>query len=100
MIEVPNDIQVIVEPRDAAAEALAAHIRSTGHAFSMFDAARLVLADGERFQVRFICAAERPQGLFQTAANGGLYLSREEALSQVLRSAALEQYYRDRKSVV
>ncbi len=93
-MELPKDIQVVIEPRDSAVEALAAHIRASGHAFSMFDAARLVLADGERFQARFICAPERAQGLFQTPANGGLYLTREEALSHVLRGAGIEQYYR------
>lgn len=93
-VEVPQDIQVVIEPRDAAVEALAGHIRASGHAFSMFDAARLVLADGERFQVRFTCDPARAQGLFQTRANGGLYLSREEALSHLLRGPAIEQYYR------
>lgn len=93
-VEVPQDIQVVIEPRDVAVEALAGHIRTSGHAFSMFDAARLVLADGERFQVRFTCDPARAQGLFKTAANGGLYLSREEALSHLLRGPAIEQYYR------
>ncbi len=93
-VEIPRDIQVIIEPRDSAAEALAAHIRASGHAFSMFDAARLVLADPERFQARFSCAPERAQGLFQTIADGGLFLSRDEALAHVLRGPALESYYR------
>jgi len=93
-VEIPRDVQVVIEPRDSAAEALAAHIRASGHAFSMFDAARLVLADPERFQARFSCAPERAQGLFQTTADGGLFLSRDEALAHVLRGPALESYYR------
>ena len=93
-VEIPRDIQVIIEPRDSAAEALAGHIRASGHAFSMFDAARLVLADPERFQARFGCAPERAQGLFQTTADGGLFLSRDEALAHLLRGPALESYYR------
>lgn len=93
-VEIPRDIQVTIEPRDSAAEALAGHIRASGHAFSMFDAARLVLADPERFQARFSCAPERAQGLFQTTADGGLFLSRDEALAHLLRGPALESYYR------
>lgn len=93
-VEIPRDVQVVIEPRDSAAEALAGHIRASGHAFSMFDAARLVLADPERFQARFSCAPERAQGLFQTTADGGLFLSRDEALAHVLRGPALESYYR------
>jgi hypothetical protein len=82
-----------VEPEDKAAEALAAHIRGSGHAFSMFDAARLVLAENDRFHVRFTCAAERNQ-LLNVTADGGVFLSHDEALQHVLRGPALEQFYR------
>lgn len=92
-VEIPKDVQVVIEPEDKSSEALAAHIRSAGHAFSMFDASRLVLAEGDRFHARFICAAERPTGLFATH-DGGLFLTRDEALHHVLRSKALETFYR------
>ncbi len=92
-VEIPKDVQVVIEPEDKSAEALAAHIRSTGHAFSMFDASRLVLAEGDRFHARFICAAERASGLFATH-DGGLFLTRDEALHHVLRSKAIETFYR------
>ncbi len=93
-VEIPKDIKVVIEPEDKSAEALANHIRSSGHAFSMFDAARLVLAEGERFHARFSCAPERPTGLFVASADGGLFTSREEALSHVLHSPAIETYYK------
>lgn len=89
----PRDVQVIIEPEDKAAEALATHIRTSGHAFSMFDAARLVLVDGDRFHARYVCASERPGGLFATK-DGGLFLNREEALQHVMRSSALDAFYR------
>lgn len=92
-VEIPKDVQVVIEPEDKSAEALAAHIRGTGHAFSMFDAARLVLAEGDRFHARYICASERPSGLFVTN-DGGLFLARDEALQHVLRGKALEAFYR------
>jgi hypothetical protein len=93
-VEIPKDIRVLIEPEDKSAEALANHIRSSGHAFSMFDAARLVLAEGDRFHARFSCAPERPTGLFVTPADGGLFLSRDEALTHILRSPAIGTYYR------
>ena len=93
-VEIPRDVQVTIEPEDKSAEALANHIRNSGHAFSMFDAARLVLAEGDRFQARYTCASERASGLFVTPADGGLFLTRDEATQHVLRSAALETYYR------
>ncbi|MCX6855574.1 MAG: hypothetical protein NTV80_11800 [Verrucomicrobia bacterium] len=93
-VEIPRDVQVTIEPEDKSAEALANHIRNSGHAFSMFDAARLVLAEGDRFQARYTCASERQSGLFVTPADGGLFLTRDEATQHVLRGAALESYYR------
>jgi hypothetical protein len=93
-VEMPKDVQITIFPEDKAVDALAAHVRQTGHAFSMFDAARLVLAGGDRFMVRFRCAEERPTGLYHVPADGSLFLTRDEALHHVLRSAALDEFYR------
>lgn len=93
-VEIPRDVQLTIFPEDKAVDALAAHVRQTGHAFSMFDASRLVLAGGERFVVRFRCAEERPAGLFNVPADGSLFLTRDEALNHVLHSAAQEEFYR------
>lgn len=92
-VELPQDVRVLIEPSDATLDALATHIRVSGQAFSMFDAARLVLARGDRFQARFQCANDRAQGLFQTR-DGGLFLSRDEAFAHALRGQALEAFYR------
>lgn len=93
-IELPKDVQVTIYPDDKAVDALAAHVRQSGHAFSMFDASRLVLAGGERFVVRYRCAEERPTGLFNVPGDGSLFLTRDEALAHVLHSAALDEFYR------
>lgn len=91
---IPTDIAVTIEVEEKAADALAAHIKHTGRAFSMFDASRLVLESGERFHVKFACAAERPAGLFRVLANGALFLSRDEASNHILNSGVLGEYYR------
>jgi hypothetical protein len=93
-VEIPKDVQIIIFPDDKAVDALAAHVRQTGHAFSMFDASRLVLAGGDRFMVRFRCAEERPTGFYHVPADGSLFLSRDEALKHVLHSTALDEFYR------
>ena len=93
-VEIPRDVQITIFPEDKAMDALAAHVRQTGHAFSMFDAARLVLAGGDRFMVRFRCAEERATGFYHVPADGSLFVSRDEALAHVLRSAALDEFYR------
>ncbi len=90
----PTDISVIIEPEDKAADALAAHIRATGRAFSMFDAAKLVLDSGDRHRLRLVCAAERAAGLLLAKADGAVFLSREEAVQHLLRSPALDQFYK------
>lgn len=93
-VEIPRDVQVTIYPDEKSVDALAAHVRQSGHAFSMFDAARLVLAGGDRFMVRYRCAEERPAGLFSVPADSSLFLNRDEALAHVLRSAALDEFYR------
>lgn len=87
-------MQILIYPDDKAVDALASHVKQSGHAFSMFDASRLVLAGGDRFVVRYRCADERPTGLFNLTADGSLFLTRDEALAHVLRSPALEEFYR------
>jgi len=93
-VEIPKDVQITIFPDDKAVDALAAHVRQTGHAFSMFDASRLVLAGGDRFMVRFRCAEERAAGFYHVPADGSLFLSRDEALAHVLHSAAQDEFYR------
>ncbi|MCB1209600.1 MAG: hypothetical protein KDK97_09755 [Verrucomicrobiales bacterium] len=92
--EIPKNVTVTIVPDDKSLDALAQHVKQTGHAFSMFDVTRLILASGDRYHVRFACADERPTGLFHTVADGGFFLSKDEALQHILRSGALEVYYR------
>ncbi len=90
--ELPKDIAVFIEPDDHAVDALATHVRNTGHAFSMFDVARLLLAESDRFNIRLQCAPERATGLFCTD-DGGVFLKKDEALHHLLQGPALETYY-------
>lgn len=90
----PTDIVVTLEPEEKTVAALAAHIRATGRAFSMFDASRVALESGDRFRLRIACAAERPAPLIQAPEDGSLFLTREEALLHILHSKVLEAYYK------
>jgi hypothetical protein len=72
--EIPKDVSVTIVPDDKSLDALAQHVKQTGHAFSMFDVTRLILAAGDRYHVRFACADERATGLFHTVADGGFFL--------------------------
>ncbi len=72
---------------------MAAMIRTAGKAYSVFDAARLVLANGERFHVKFSLAADAPGKLYTVPQDGSLWLSREDALAHFLHSEALKEFY-------
>jgi hypothetical protein len=92
-IDLPKDIQAAIEPDEKAVEALAQHIRASGHAFSMFDAARLILSSQDRFRVRYLCASERPTPLYVNTSDPAIFLSREEAQQHLLRGSTLEKFY-------
>jgi len=73
---------------------MASMIRTAGKAYSVFDAARLVLASGDRFHVKFALPADSQQKFYAVPAESSLWLNREDALSHVLQGEALNEYYR------
>ena len=92
----PTGLKITVEPEDKALEMLSQHIKTQGRAFSLFDAARLVLAGTERHRVKVECEAERLVGLFQVPSDGSLFETREEATRHLLKNAtALAELYRE-----
>ncbi len=92
--QLPTGLKVTVEPEEKAIDALAQHVKSQGRAFSLFDAARLVLAGPERHRVKVECEPERLVGLFQVSGDGALFETREEAIRYLLRSPeAVAPYY-------
>jgi len=93
-VPIPQDIQITLYPQDETLDTLAQHVRNTGHAFSLYDAARIVLAGGERYHVRYQCADARPTPLYKTTADGGLFLTRDEAVNHLLNSPVIDEYYR------
>ena len=87
-------MKATIEAEDKALDALATHIKTQGRAFSLFDAARLVLAGEDRHHVKFECEPERLVGLF-SVPGCGLFETREEALNYLLRSPeAIAPFYK------
>ncbi|HSI61853.1 MAG TPA: hypothetical protein VLE43_02005, partial [Candidatus Saccharimonadia bacterium] len=87
-------LNVQVEPEAKATEAMAAMIRNAGKAYSVFDAARLVLASGDRFHVRFKMAPDANAKLYAVPTDGSLWLSKEEALTHVIHGDAISTFYK------
>ena len=84
-------ITAVIEPSKPAIEGLTKHIKETLRAFPMADLAKMILNGRERYQVRF--KAQDTQRLYRCPADGSVWLSREEAISHLLNSPAIEQFY-------
>jgi hypothetical protein len=101
---------LIADPRSV--EAVARQIKASGRAYSVFDVARLFMQDRARFFVRMRAMKVRPpQGkpdpaaeappappappeVYECLVDGSFWLSHEEAIRHVLRSPAIEKFYR------
>ena len=101
---------MIADPRSV--EAVARQIKASGRAYSVFDVARLFMQDRARFFVRMRAIKVRPpQGkpdpaveappappappeVYECLVDGSFWLSHEEAIRHVLRSPAIEKFYR------
>ncbi|MCE9518245.1 MAG: hypothetical protein K8R87_01555, partial [Verrucomicrobia bacterium] len=84
----------MIEPDIKAVEAMASMIRSAGKAYSVFDAAKLVLSSGDRFDVTFTIDAPNAPKFATVPADGSVWLTREDALAHLMQSDVLSQYYR------
>ncbi len=84
----------MIEPDNRAVEAMTQMIRTAGKAFSVFDAAKLVLTSNDRFDVKFALAATAHEKLHTVPADGSLWLTRDEAVAHLLQSEVLQQFYK------
>ncbi len=73
---------------------MAQMIRTAGKAYSVFDAAKLVLASGDRFRVGFTLAAETNAKFSVISSDSSVWVSRDEAMAHLIHSDVLSQYYR------
>lgn len=87
-------LTTFIEPEKKSTEALATTIRAAGKAFSVFDAARLVLQSGDRFHVKFTVPADSQVKLCTIPADGSVWLGREEAVGHFLHSEGIKEFYR------
>lgn len=69
-------------------------IRGAGKAYSVFDAAKLVLSANDRFAVKFVLAHDAHAKLHTVPADGSLWLTRDEAAAHLLQSEVLQQFYK------
>src|SRR5690606_32942296 len=84
-------ITAVIEPSKPAVEGLTKHIKETLRAFPMADLAKMILQGRERYRVRFTVQDDRR--LYRCPADGSIWLSREEAISHLLNTPAIEKFY-------
>ena len=89
----PDGITASTEPEERALETLVHHVRVTKHAFSIFDAAKLLLGDGSRFKVKLVAEEGKP-GLWRVPQDSSVWRSKDEAIAHVLGSPVIEKFYR------
>ena len=91
---VVQGLTVTLEPEPKAVEAMAQMIRTAGKSYSVFDAAKLVLASGDRFRVGFALATETNAKFSVVPSDSSIWTSRDEAMAHLIHSDVLIQYYR------
>ncbi|MEM0896148.1 MAG: hypothetical protein AAGJ79_04615 [Verrucomicrobiota bacterium] len=85
--------KVKLTPLDPGVQYLVQQIRMTGRAYPIFDLAKLLLESRERYTVSISRENGSSPPLFRCAADGSLWLSREEAVRHLLNSKAIGEYY-------
>jgi len=89
--ETPAPVFVEFLPDPACITAIARQIKETGHAYPLFDLARLFLARPERHRVKIV-ANDATQPLFQCGEGGPVALNSAQ-LEQRAFAAARDQFY-------
>src|SRR5690606_14360761 len=71
---------------------LVKHIKETYRTFTLADLAKMILQSRDRYRVRFR-AEDGNRKFYQCQGDPSLWLTREEAVSYLLSSKAIGQYY-------
>ena len=62
---------------------------------SVFEIARLILADRERYNVSFECDESSGKELFSGLTDNSIWLSRDEAESNLIRTKKFSEFYNE-----
>lgn len=87
----PEGIKAELQPSAEAVAGLVKHIKETCRCFPISDIAKMVVRERERYNVKF--SASDKKKMYQCEADKSLWLTKEEALSHILNSPAVEKYY-------
>jgi len=83
----------VIVPDKRGIEGLAKQIKASGKTYPLFDLARLVLEKSERYLVEFTKSSPDATPLFQSAADGTLWLNAAEASGRAM-DGSFDKFYR------
>lgn len=92
--QLPEGISARVQPSQISLKALVSRIKMSGRAFAMFDLAKVVLGERDRFEVVFRREdKEKGSNLVRCKSDGSVWLTREDAVRHFIESPAVSDYY-------
>jgi len=99
-VEAPDYIEGSVMPVEASLDNLANEIKGSARSYLVFDLARTVLKERNRFRINFK-SKDKEKKLFRVRKDNSLWLSREEAFKHILSDEELlGAYYKKFKKEV
>ena len=94
-VQAPQGINAILQPSEDSLLKIADQIKKTARAYSVFEIARLILADRERYNVSFECDDSSGKELFFGATDNSIWLSRGEAEANLIRTEKFSEFYNE-----
>lgn len=94
-VQVPKGINATLKPSEDSLLKIAEQIKKTARAYSVFEIARLILADRERYNVAFECDEGSEKKLFLGLTDNSIWLSRAEAEANLIRTEKFSEFYKE-----
>ena len=85
-VQAPKGINATLKPSEDSLLKIADQIKKTARAYSVFEIARLILANRERYNVSFECDDSSDKELFFGLTDNSIWLSRAEAETNLIRT--------------
>jgi len=94
-IQAPKGINATLKPSKDSLLKIADQIKKTARAYSVFEIARLILANRERYNVSFECDDSSDKELFFGLTDNSIWLSRAEAETNLIRTKKFSELYKE-----
>jgi len=86
-------VRVELVPAREALELIHKEIQQFARVYSLFDIARVILSDRERYRVRFVKTSEKAPPMLACSHDDSVWLTREEALAHMWKAPWRSEYY-------